>query len=61
MSKDIIFKGIATAIVTPFDEKNKINFDVFKKLINFQVDNGVNGIAVCGKIRTKSNIKFKRF
>ena len=48
MSKEIIFKGIATAIVTPFDEENEINFDEFKKLINFQIDNGVNAIVVCG-------------
>lgn len=46
--KDIIFKGCATAIVTPFDEENKINFDEFRKLVNFQIDNGVNTIVVCG-------------
>lgn len=46
--KDIIFKGCATAIVTPFDEENKINFDEFRKLVNFQIDNGVNAIVVCG-------------
>ena len=46
--KDIIFKGCATAIVTPFDEDNQINFDEFKKLINFQLDNKVSAIVVCG-------------
>lgn len=46
--KDNIFKGCATAIVTPFDENNNINFDVFKKLIDFQIDNGINAIVVCG-------------
>ena len=46
--KDIIFKGCATAIVTPFDENYNINFDEFKKLIEFQIDNNVNGIVVCG-------------
>lgn len=46
--KDIIFKGCATAIVTPFDENDNINFDEFKKLIEFQIDNKVNGIVVCG-------------
>jgi len=46
--KDIIFKGCATAIVTPFDENDNINFDEFKKLINYQLDNKVNGIVVCG-------------
>lgn len=46
--KDIIFKGVCTAIVTPFNEENEINFDEFKRLINFQIDNNVNGIVVCG-------------
>lgn len=46
--KDIIFKGCATAIVTPFDENNNINFDEFKKLVNFQIDNRVDAIVVCG-------------
>ena len=46
--KDIIFKGCATAIVTPFDENNNINFDEFKKLLNYQLDNKVAAIVVCG-------------
>ena len=46
--KDVIFKGCATAIVTPFDKNDNINFDKFKKLIDFQIDNCVNGIVVCG-------------
>ena len=46
--KDIIFKGCATAIVTPFNEDNEINFDKFKRLINFQIDNNINAIVVCG-------------
>lgn len=46
--KDIIFKGCATAIVTPFNEKNEIDFDEFKKLIDFQIENKVNAIVVCG-------------
>ncbi len=45
--KDIIFKGCGTAIVTPFDD-NSINFDSFKKLIDFQVKNGADAIIVCG-------------
>ena len=56
--KKIIFKGCATAIVTPFDEENKINFDEFRKLVNFQIDNGVNAIVVCGttgEVATLSN------
>lgn len=46
--KDIIFKGVGTAIATPFDEYDNINFDEFKKLVEFQIENGVNAIIVCG-------------
>lgn len=46
--KDIIFKGCATAIVTPFDENDNINFDEFKKLVEYQIDNKVDSIVVCG-------------
>ena len=46
--KKVIFKGCATAIVTPFDKNNNINFDEFKKLVEFQIDNKINGIVVCG-------------
>lgn len=46
--KDIIFKGVGTAIATPFDKYDNINFDEFKKLVEFQIENGVNAIIVCG-------------
>lgn len=46
--KDIIFKGCATAIVTPFNEEDNIDFDEFRKLVEFQIANGINAIVVCG-------------
>lgn len=45
--KKIIFKGCATAIITPFNE-NGVNFDEFKKLIEFQIENGADALVVCG-------------
>lgn len=45
--KKIIFKGCGTAIITPFTE-NSVNFDEFKKLIEFQISEGVDSIIVCG-------------
>ena len=45
--KDILFKGCATAIAKPFDE-NGVNFNEFKKLIEFQISEGINAIVVCG-------------
>ena len=45
--KKIIFKGCGTAIITPFDE-NGINFEEFRKMIEFQIREGVDAIVVCG-------------
>ena len=46
--KDIIFKGVGTAIATPFDSNDNINFDEFKRLVEYQIENDVNAIIVCG-------------
>ncbi len=45
---DPIFEGVGTAIVTPFDEENNINFDRFGELIEFQIENNVDAIVVAG-------------
>ena len=46
--KKIIFKGSGVAIVTPFTTDDKINYDEFKKLIDFQINNNTDAIIVCG-------------
>jgi 4-hydroxy-tetrahydrodipicolinate synthase len=43
-----LFRGTYTAIVTPFDEKERVDFDALEKLIEIQAKSGVNGIVVCG-------------
>ncbi len=45
--KKIIFKGCGTAIITPFT-KDGVNFDEFKKMIEFQIEEGADAIVVCG-------------
>ena len=35
----LIFKGVGTAIATPFDANDNINFDEFKRLIEYQIEN----------------------
>lgn len=46
--KKTIFKGAATAIVTPFLSDTKVDEKSFAKLIDFQIDNGIDAIVVCG-------------
>lgn len=46
--KSPVFTGANVAIITPFDENGKIDFDRFGKLVDFQIDGGINAITVCG-------------
>ncbi len=45
--KKIIFKGCGTAIATPFNE-NGVNLEEFSKLVENQIQEGVDSIIVCG-------------
>jgi 4-hydroxy-tetrahydrodipicolinate synthase len=39
---------VLTAIVTPFDRNGRVDLDRFRELAEFLVDNGSDGIVVCG-------------
>lgn len=43
----MIFKGTATALITPFTE-NGIDFHSFDRLLDFQVSSGVNALVILG-------------
>ncbi len=45
--KKILFKGCGTAIATPFT-KDGINYEEYKKLVEFQISEKVDAIIVCG-------------
>lgn len=45
--KKILFKGCGTAIATPFT-KDGIHFEELKRLLEFQIAEGVDAIIVCG-------------
>lgn len=45
--KTPLFKGCGTAIATPFTESG-VNFEEFRKLIEFQISEGIDAIIVCG-------------
>lgn len=42
-----IFKGAGTALATPFDDKG-INFAAFEALVEYQIENGIDALIVCG-------------
>ena len=39
---------VLTAIVTPFDRDGRVDFDSFRELATFLLDNGSDGLVVCG-------------
>lgn len=47
MERKPIFTGAATALVTPLNE-NGVDYDSFKKLINWQIDEGIDALVIAG-------------
>ena len=45
--KTPIFEGMASAIITPLNEKG-IDFELFAKLVEWQIAEGIDGLVVCG-------------
>lgn len=42
------FKGLFSALLTPFNEDGSINFDSLEKLVEFNIQNGIDGFYVGG-------------
>lgn len=42
-----MFKGAGTALITPFKDGH-IDFEAFRKLLNFQIENGIDALIVLG-------------
>ncbi len=47
MTKEPIFRGAATALITPLDE-NGINYGQFGRLIDWQISAGIDALVICG-------------
>lgn len=47
MKKQSIFKGVATALITPLNE-NGIDYEQFGKVIDWQIEQGINALVICG-------------
>lgn len=45
--KNTVFKGMATAMVTPMTEKG-VDFDTLAKFIEFQIESGINALVAVG-------------
>jgi len=43
-----MFKGTGTALLTPFNENNEVDFDSLKKFITLQLENNIDALIILG-------------
>ena len=55
--KNTIFKGMATAIVTPMTADG-IDYDALGRFLEFQIENGINAIVVMGTTGENATIEY---
>ena len=42
------FRGVFTALLTPFDDQDRIDWSAFDQLVRDQIQNGISGVIPCG-------------
>ena len=58
MEKKTLFKGAATALITPLNE-NGIDFENFGKTIDWQIEQGIDALVICGTTGEGSTLSDK--
>ncbi|MBR6549508.1 MAG: 4-hydroxy-tetrahydrodipicolinate synthase [Clostridia bacterium] len=52
-----IFRGVGTALVTPFSADGSVDYEKLKELTEVQIAGGVNAIIACGTTGEKSTLR----
>ena len=55
MRKEPVFQGVATALITPINE-NGVDYAALKKLVDWQINEGVNALVICGTTGENSTL-----
>ena len=56
--KKQIFKGAATALITPMNEDGSVNFNRLKTLVEEQITGGIDALVICGTTGEKSTLRY---
>ncbi len=56
--KQKIFKGAATALVTPMNQDGSVNFKKLEDLVNKQIENSIDALVICGTTGEKSTLRY---
>ena len=55
MKKKTVFRGIATALITPFKD-GQVDFDAYGRFIDWQIEQGINALVACGTTGESSTL-----
>ena len=58
MKKKTVFRGIATALITPF-KNGRIDFNAYGRFIDWQIENGINALVACDTTGESSTLSDK--
>ena len=56
--KQIIFKGAATALVTPMNDDGSVNYKRLETLTDEQITGGIDALVICGTTGEKSTLRY---
>jgi 4-hydroxy-tetrahydrodipicolinate synthase len=48
MTDSPIFRGVATALITPLNETGGVDYDAFARVIDWQCEQGINALVIAG-------------
>lgn len=54
--KELLFKGAATALVTPMNSDGTVNYQVLEDLIEEQIINNIDALVICGTTGESSTL-----
>ena len=54
--KHTIFTGMATALVTPMKADGSIDYEAFGRMLNWQVEAGIDALVICGTTGESSTL-----
>lgn len=55
--KTTIFKGVGTTLVIPMNQDFSINYELFGKLVDYQLENGCDALVVAGTTGEDSTLE----
>lgn len=56
MKKESIFTGAASAVVTPMTDQGAIDYSAFERMLNWQIDQGIDALVICGTTGESSTL-----